>query len=417
MNERPNPDNVHSEIPMEIGFGRQDPYAAAVPPIYQSSLFLFDSYAELENVFAGRSPKPIYSRGDNPTVRLLEQKIAEMEGAEEARAFSSGMGAIAATVLAFVHPGDRIVTVRHVYSDAFRFFEKVLKRFGIRVDYVDGRDTELMIAAIPGARLVYLESPTSMVFELQDLPAIARAAKEHGALTVVDNSWATPLFQRPIDAGIDIVIHAASKYLGGQSDTVAGLVTGSREHIATINREIYPYTGAKLSPFEAWLVLRNIETLPLRMRHHNDAGLEVARWLAAQEQVGRVMHPVFAEHPGRSTLTGFGGIFSFEVTEAVDVAAFVDALRIIRIGVSWGGPESLVVPAKAALSISPETNVFARFGVSDRTIRLNVGLHRAGELIADLGRALAAASRPLHPEASSGAPHSSAPPAPISLEQ
>lgn len=124
MNERPNPDNVHSEIPMEIGFGRQDPYAAAVPPIYQSSLFLFDSYAELENVFAGRSPKPIYSRGDNPTVRLLEQKIAEMEGAEEARAFSSGMGAIAATVLAFVHPGDRIVTVRHVYSDAFRFFER-----------------------------------------------------------------------------------------------------------------------------------------------------------------------------------------------------------------------------------------------------------------------------------------------------
>ncbi|MGK9286685.1 PLP-dependent transferase [Sinorhizobium meliloti] len=396
MNERPSLDRLYPPMPAAIGADHRDPFAAAVPPIYQTSLFLFDSYAELEDVFAGRSAKPIYSRGDNPTVRLLEQKIAEMEGAEAARAFSSGMGAIAATVLAFVRPGDRIVTVRHVYSDAFRFFEKVLKRFGILVDYIDGTDTERMIAAIPGARLVYLESPTSMVFRLQNLPAIAQAAREHDVLTIVDNSWATPLFQRPLDLGIDIVIHAASKYLGGQSDTVAGLVAGSRDHIATINREIYPYTGAKLSPFEAWLVLRNIETLPLRMQHHHEAGLEVARWLAAQDQVDRVMHPAFTDHPGARTLRGYGGIFSFEVSKAVDIVAFVDALRLIRIGVSWGGPESLVVPAKAALSISPETNVFARFNVSDRTIRLNVGLNKAKDLIADLNQAFVAASRPLH---------------------
>ncbi|OAP36416.1 hypothetical protein AU381_18055 [Sinorhizobium glycinis] len=390
MNERPSLDHLYPPMPAALG---GDPYTAAVPPIYQSSLFLFDSYAELEDVFAGRSSRPIYSRGDNPTVRLLERRIAEMEGTEEARAFSSGMGAIAATVLAFVQPGDRIVTVRHVYSDAFRFFEKVLKRFGVRVDYIDGTDTDRLVAAIPGARLVYLESPTSMVFELQDLPAIAKAAREHGVLTIVDNSWATPLFQQPLAAGTDIVIHAASKYLGGQSDTVAGLVAGSRDHIATINREIYPYTGAKLSPFEAWLVLRNIETLPLRMRHHHDAGLKVAAWLAAHAHVRRVMHPAFADHPGRATLRGYGGIFSFEVSEATDVAIFVDALRLIRIGVSWGGPESLVVPAKAALSISPETNVFARFGVSDRTIRLNIGLHQPEDVIADLRQAFAVAAR------------------------
>ena len=393
MNETPRFDAYRHAIPDPLMPQRNDPFDAAVPPIYQTSLFLFDSYKELEDVFAGRSKKPIYSRGDNPTVQLLESRIAEMEGAEAARAFASGMGAIAAAVLAFVGPGDRIVTVRHVYSDAFRFFEKVLKRFGVIVDYIDGTDTEAMIAALPGAKLAYLENPTSMVFELQDLPAIAEAARRHGVVTIVDNSWATPLYQSPLALGIDLVIHAASKYLGGQSDTVAGLVAGSKAHIDRINSEIYPYTGAKLAPFEAWLVLRNLETLPFRLRHHHEAGLEVASWLKAHEDVTNVMHPAFYVHPGKRTFSGFGGLFSFEVSDRIDVADFVDALQLIRIGVSWGGPESLVVPAKAALSISPETNVFARFGVSDRTIRLNVGLHAAAAIIADLEQALLSARR------------------------
>ncbi|KAA6487673.1 aminotransferase class I/II-fold pyridoxal phosphate-dependent enzyme [Agrobacterium rhizogenes] len=393
MNETPRFDAYHRVTSDTLMPVQDDPFNAAVPPIYQTSLFLFDSYSDLEDVFAGRSKKPIYSRGDNPTVQLLERRIAEMEGAEEARAFSSGMGAIAAAVLAFVGPGDRIVTVRHVYSDAFRFFEKVLKRFGVIVDYIDGTDTEKMIVAIPGAKVVYLENPTSMVFELQDLTAIAEAARRHGVVTMVDNSWATPLYQNPLAVGIDLVIHAASKYLGGQSDTVAGLVAGSRAHINRINSEIYPYTGAKLAPFEAWLVLRNLETLPFRMRHHHEAGLEVASWLKSADAVANVMHPAFAEHPGKSTFSGFGGLFSFEVAHHIDVASFVDALRLVRIGVSWGGPESLVVPAKAALSISPETNVFARFGVSDRTIRLNVGLHDAKSIIADLEQAFAVAAK------------------------
>lgn len=372
---------------------RSDPFDAAVPPIYQTSLFLFDSYAELEAVFAGRSSKAVYSRGDNPTVRLLERKVAAMEGAEEARAFSSGMAAIAATILAFVAPGDRIVTVEHVYSDAFRFFEKMLKRFGVRVDYIDGTNTERMIAALPGARLVYLENPTSMVFQLQELQAIAEAARRHDVLTIVDNSWATPLYQNPLALDIDLVVHAASKYLGGQSDTVAGLVAGSRRHINQINREAFPYMGAKLSPLEAWLVLRSLETLPLRMRHHHEAGLEVARWLRSCDSVANVFHPAFMDHPGKRSFSGFGGLFSFEVTDAIDVEAFVNALTLIRIGVSWGGPESLVVPVKAALSISPETNVFARFGVSDRTIRLNVGMHEAHKIVDDLDRAFQIAKR------------------------
>ncbi len=393
MNETPRFDAFDRAITNALMPVRDDPFNAAVPPIYQTSLFLFDSYSELEDVFAGRSTKPIYSRGDNPTVKLLERRIAEMEGAEEARAFSSGMGAIAAAVFAFVKPGDRILTVPHVYSDAFRFFEKVLKRFGVVVDYVDGTDTEKMIAALPGATLAYLENPTSMVFELQDLTAIAEAARRQGVLTIVDNSWATPLFQNPLHVGIDLVIHAASKYLGGQSDTVAGLVAGSHALIGRINSEIYPYTGAKLAPFEVWLVLRNLETLPLRMRHHHEAGLEVASWLKSANAVETVMHPAFSAHPGKKTFSGFGGLFSFEVADHIDVASFVDALRLVRIGVSWGGPESLVVPAKAALSISPETNVFARFGVSDRTIRLNVGLHDPKSVIADLEQAFSAAAK------------------------
>jgi cystathionine beta-lyase/cystathionine gamma-synthase len=395
MNEQPSgfDHDYLAEAATLLAHDEPFPGGAVVPPIYQTSLFTFANYAEMADTFAGKRKQPIYSRGDNPTVQLLECRIAEMEGAEEARAFASGMGAIAAAVLAFVGPGDRIVTVRHVYSDAFRFFEKVLKRFGVVVDYIDGTDTEAMIAALPGARLAYLENPTSMVFELQDLPVIAEAARRHGVVTIVDNSWATPLYQNPLALGIDLVIHAASKYLGGQSDTVAGLVAGSKAHIGRINNEIYPYTGAKLAPFEAWLVLRNLETLPFRMRHHHEAGLEVASWLDAHEDVTNVMHPALGEHAGKRTFSGFGGLFSFEVSDRIDVANFVDALRLIRIGVSWGGPESLVVPAKAALSISPETNVFARFGVSDRTIRLNVGLHSAAAVISDLEQALLTARR------------------------
>lgn len=383
----------HEALPAQGGWSREvNLLAAAVPPIFQTSLFTFDTYADMAAVYAGRSHQLIYSRGDNPTVMTFERAVAELEGAEAGRAFSSGMGAISATVLALVSAGDRIVTVRNVYSDAYRLFELMLSRFGVVVDYVDGTDAEAVEAVLPGAKLLYLESPTSLAFELQDIARLARVARTHGVVSVIDNSWATPLFQRPIAHGVELVVHAASKYLGGHSDTVAGVVVGSAELVGRINASSYAYLGAKLSPFEAWLLLRGLHTLPMRMARHMSSGLALAERLRAHPDVELVRHPAFSDHPGRASLSGFAGVFSFEVREAIDVPAFVDALRLVRIGVSWGGPESLVVPALAPLQLA-KANCFARFGISPRLIRLSAGMEDETLIWADIEQALHGARR------------------------
>ena len=368
------------------------PHDPVVPPIYQTSLFTFRSYADMADAFGGHVRRPVYSRGDNPTVMELECRIAALEGAEACRAFSSGMAAISAAVLAFVDSGQRIVAVRHVYGDAFRLFERLLPNLGISVQYVDGTDAEAVVAALPGATMLYLESPTSMVFELQELPRLAAAARARGVVSVVDNSWATPLFQQPIAHGIDLVLHSASKYIGGHSDVVAGVLSGSAAHMARVNTRAYPVLGAKLSPFEAWLLLRGLRTLPIRLLQHERSGLALAERLRAHRHVSRVHHPAFSNHPGRATLAGTTGLFSFEAGAAVDIEHFVDALRLFRIGISWGGHESLVVPAMATLRQTPGVNSLSEFGVTERLIRLNVGLEDVEGLWGDLEQALAAAT-------------------------
>ncbi len=369
------------------------PESPVVPPIYQTSLFTFRDYAEMEGAFAGQIRRPLYSRVDNPTVQEFERRIAALEGAESARAFSSGMGAISSAVLAFAGSGDRVVCVRHVYGDAFRLFQRLMPRLGVQIDYVDGTDANTIIAALPGAKVVYLESPTSMVFDLQELPRIAAAARQAGIVSIIDNSWATPLFQQPIRHGVDLVLHSASKYIGGHSDTVAGVVAGSAALIQRINEQTYPYLGAKLSPFEAWLLLRGLRTLPIRLKQHERSALGIAQRLQDHPDVVRVLHPAFSNHPGRATLLGFSGLFTFEVSEEVDVPRFTDALRLFRLGVSWGGHESLVVPALASLKQTPGTNSMSYFGVPPGAIRLHVGLEDPDDLWADLEAALAAGKR------------------------
>lgn len=358
-----------------------------VGPIYQTSLFTFKNFESMRKAFAGESSGYIYSRVGNPTAHDFERRIAALEGAEAARGFASGMAAISATVLSVVKSGERIVAVRYCYGDAYRFFEKLLPRFGISVDYVDGSDAEAVEAALPGARLLYLESPTSMVFELQDIARLAKAARALGIVTVVDNSWATPVFQKPIAHGADLVVHSASKYIGGHSDTVAGVVAGSAALIAAINELTHPFLGAKLSPLEAFLLIRGLRTLPLRIKWHMDSALLIADRLRQHHHVAKVHHPVYSNHPGRGTLTGFTGLFTFEVDDQVDVVRFSDALKYFRLGVSWGGHESLIVPVAASLAQTPGVNSFDRFGVSPRAIRLHVGLEDVEMLWADLEKA------------------------------
>jgi cystathionine beta-lyase/cystathionine gamma-synthase len=366
------------------------PGDAVVPPIFQTSLFIFKSYQELEDTMAGRKRRPIYSRGDNPTVAAFEQKLAALEGAEAARGFASGMAAISAAVLSNLSAGDRMVCVRHCYPDAYRLFVTLLPRFDIRVDFVDGRDVAAVEQALPGAKVLYLESPTSMLFETQNFSRLTAAAKGAGAVTIADNSWASPIFQQPLAHGVDLVVHSASKYLGGHSDVVAGVACGRRELIERIEAGVFPLLGGKLSPFEGWLLVRGLRTLPLRMRRHHESGFAIARRLAEHPQVRRVHHPLLGEPgPGAGTLSGACGLFSIELDrDKAGIARFCDALRLFKLGVSWGGHESLAFPAAAGLEQKAAANPLAFFGVPPSTIRLHIGLEDSEDLWSDLRQAL-----------------------------
>jgi len=363
-------------------------FAAVVPPIVQTSLFTFESYAEMEETYQGRKLRPSYSRGLNPTVRCFEEMVARLEDGEDALGLASGMAAISSTVLAFVSPGDTMLCVRHVYPDAYRLFETVLKRFGVAVTYVDGRDEAAVEAALPGKRLFYMESPTSWSMEAHDVAHLAALARRHGVITVIDNSWATPVFQNPLRLGVDLVLHSASKYIGGHSDVVAGVVAGSRDMIGHIRSTTHPYLGGKLSPFEAWLLIRGLRTLPARMKMHEASALEIARRLAADPRVVDVAHPGLgnALPPG---LSGTSGLFSFTLAESVGIRPFVDALKLFKLGVSWGGHESLVVPAAVVHAQKASgPNSVIDFGVGERVIRLHVGLEGTEALWSDIMTAM-----------------------------
>lgn len=364
---------------------------AVVPPIFQTSLFTFSEYDEMIASYRGEKVRPIYTRGLNPTVRMFEEMLAKLEGAEDALGFASGMSAISSSVLSFVEPGDRIVAVKHVYPDAFRLFGTLLKRMKVEVTYVDGRDEQAVDKALPGAKLLYLESPTSWVMEAHDVGALAALAKKHGAISMIDNSWASPVFQRPITLGVDLVIHSASKYLGGHSDVVAGVVAGSREMIARLKAEAYPYLGGKLSPFDAWLLIRGMRTLPLRMKAHQDAALTIARRLQQLDVVETVCHPGLANQLPAG-LNGTSGLFSFIFKEGVDIRAFADHLKLFKLGVSWGGHESLIVPGEVVLQQKAQPNSAHTFGIHARSVRLHVGLEGTEALWSDLQEAIAVAS-------------------------
>jgi cystathionine beta-lyase/cystathionine gamma-synthase len=366
-------------------------FEAVVPPLVQTSLFTFSSYDEMVSTYRGEKVRPVYTRGLNPTVRMFEEMLAKLEGAEDALGFASGMSAISSTVLSFVSPGDRIVAVRHVYPDAFRLFGTFMQRMNIEVVYVDGRDEAAVEKAMPGAKLFYMESPTSWVMEAHDVGALAAIAKRHGAVTVIDNSWASPVFQQPISLGVDLVVHSASKYLGGHSDVVSGVVAGSKAMIDRIRAETYPYLGGKMSPFDAWLLIRGLRTLPLRMKAHQASALDIASRLQALDVVEKVCHPGLANRlpPG---LNGTSGLFSFIFKEGVDVRAFADRLKLFKLGVSWGGHESLIVPGEVVLEQKAQPNSAHTFGISARSVRLHVGLEGTEALWNDLEPAIKAAS-------------------------
>ncbi|EKF57019.1 hypothetical protein QWE_23619 [Agrobacterium albertimagni AOL15] len=375
---------------LSVAHDETNAFEAVVPPIVQTSLFTFETYDEMVATYRGERNRPVYSRGLNPTVRHFEEMLAKLEGGEDALGFGSGMAAISTTVLTFVEPGDRIVAVRNLYPDAYRLFGTLMKRMKVEVTYVDGKDLEAVDHALSGARLLYLESPTSWIMETHDVAALAALGLKHGALSVIDNSWASPVFQRPLELGVDIVLHSASKYLGGHSDVVAGVVTGSKTLIDRIRTETLPYLGGKMSPFDAWLLIRGLRTLPIRMKAHEASAIEIARRLKSLDIVEEVNHPGLANQlpPG---LTGTSGLFSFVLRQGVDIRRFCDRLQLFKLGVSWGGHESLVVPGEVVLQQKAQPNSAHAFGMNPRSVRLHVGLEGTEALWRDLEGAFSAA--------------------------
>lgn len=362
-----------------------DATGAMTPPIVQTSLFSFDNYQAFEDRMAGRTQQPIYTRVQNPTVAAFEALMTKAENGEAAVGFASGIAAITSTLLAFLKPGNKVVCIEHVYPDTYKFMEQILRPFGVDVSYASVDAFENDDTLLDGVDLAYLESPSSVVFTPLNLPRVAEHAKRHGTLTMIDNSWASPVFQRPLALGIDIVAHSASKYISGHSDTVAGVVVSSQDHIARIRDLTLPLLGAKLAPFEAFLLTRGLRTLNARMMQHQaTANLFVDR-LATIPQVRKINSPGANAVLG---LTGRSGLMSIEFDDSVDIRKFSDALSHFRLGVSWGGFESLILPARVGLAQAGEYNSMQKFGVSPNLVRLNLGLEDAEDLWEDFTTAL-----------------------------
>jgi cystathionine beta-lyase/cystathionine gamma-synthase len=365
---------------------------AVAPPIYQTSLFSFEKYSDLEESFCGIGDHEIYSRVRNPTVSLFEEKVAELEGGEAAAAFACGMGAISGVIMELAEQGDRIVTVKHTYPDAYRFMKQLCKKFGMTTEFVDGTDLDAIEKSIQGAKLLYLESPGSFMMEEQNLAAIATLAKKHGVITIIDNSWSTPFLQNPIELGIDVVIHSASKYISGHSDVVAGIAVSRQELITEIKRNSTALLGAKLSAHEAGLLLRGLRTLPVRLKQHQESALIIIDKLVRHPAVAKVYHP-YVDKKDFSTLKGYSSLLSIDLADDIDVIKFCDAFEIFHIGVSWGGYESLVLPALASIKRGGEFNSAVDFNLSPQCVRLFIGLEDVNDLWSDIENALEKAKK------------------------
>ncbi|WP_111734555.1 methionine gamma-lyase [Roseovarius amoyensis] len=373
----------------------QDHEGALTPPVHLTSTFAFDSAEAGGEMFAGERQGHIYSRISNPTCDLLEQRIATLEGAEAGLALSSGMGAVTAVLWTLLSPGDQVIVDMTLYGCTFAFMQHGLAKWGITITHVDMTDLDNLRAAMTDkTRVVYFETPANPNMRLVDIAEAAQIAHEGGAQVVVDNTYATPYLTRPIELGADIVLHSATKYLGGHGDVVAGLVAGRAEQVAEIRLVgMKDMTGAVMAPFNAMLVLRGLKTLNLRMDRHCASARTVADYLAAHPAVRTVYYPGLADFPQRDIaerqMDQPGAMIAFEVEGGMAGGiAMMNRLRMIHRAVSLGDAETLIQhPASMTHSTyTPEER--AEHGISDGLIRLSVGLEDVEDILSDLDQAL-----------------------------
>ena len=369
---------------------------SVVPPIYQSSLFTFENWDSIDKAFDDPFNNSIYTRGNNPSVSLVEEKISILCGGERAKLFSSGMGAISSAILHFVKHGEHIISIKNVYGPANNFMNVYLKeKCNIETTFIDGKDIKDFENSIKdNTKLIYLESPSSAVFSLQDIKKVVALAKKNNIKTIIDNTWATPIFQRPLEMGIDLEIHSCSKYIGGHSDVVAGVAVGKEIDIRSIFDREHAFLGAKLSPFEAWLILRSLRTLKIRMLQHQENAIAVANFLNKHPKIKKVLYPgiesIEQYQLAKEQMSGFSGLMGFIIdsNNIDEIKNFFNSLKYFRIGVSWGGHESLIyAPAISYLKEMPKEQ-FDNMGISLGVMRISVGLEEVNDLIDDLKQAL-----------------------------
>lgn len=378
-----------SYIINELGEERENYFNAVAPPIMQTSNFVFEKVDEMRHAFEDEYSTYLYSRGKNPTVDILAKKLAALDDAEDCLVFNSGAAAIFAAVLANVKAGDHIISVNNPYTWAKKMFTEILPKFNVTTSFIDGTDISNFAAAKKSnTALIYLESPNSWDYALQDLSAVAAFAKQHNIISICDNSYCTPIYQRPIALGVDLSLQSATKYISGHSDTIAGVLSGSKEMIARIFKSEYNNIGSGIQPFNAWLLLRGLRTLPLRLHRITATTDKVILFLKQQHNVEEVIFPFsksFAQYDlAKQQMDGACGLLTFILRDVsiVQIEKFCESLHHIKMAVSWGGHESLIVPRCAGLPIKD----FDAKNKEHRMIRLYVGLEDAAYIIEDLQR-------------------------------
>lgn len=380
-----------------LGDDREKYLGAVVPPLFQNSLFIFEDWDDIDAAFDDRTGVPIYTRLSNPTTVIAEQKIAALAGeGYQARLTASGMAAVSSAILNVISPGDHIVAIKNVYGPNNNFINCYLReKMNVSVTFVSGEDAgEFEEAITKNTSLIVLESPSSAVFSLQDIAAVVQIARRRGVTTMIDNTWATPVYQKPLDMGVDIEVHSVSKYIGGHSDIVAGAIISSPKRIRSIICNESELLGATISPFTSWLITRSLRSLSMRLDYHQKNAMAVAGFLEAHPGVAEVHYPGLPSHPqhalARQQMSGFTGLMSFRLaTKDLDcIKTFFNSLKTFQIGVSWGGHESLIyAPAISYLKELPPER-FDDLGISLGDMRISVGLENADDLIYDLSQAL-----------------------------
>jgi cystathionine beta-lyase/cystathionine gamma-synthase len=383
---------------VHAGADLQKKHGPVSTPIYQTSTFEVTDNDEQLRV----TPTDMfYTRYGNPTNTVVELRIAELERADSALLFASGMSAITTAILALVKSGDHVVAQRDIYGGAGKFFGQWLPKLGIETTFVDTTEYEQHAQAIrPNTKLLYLESPTNPTARIVDLVKVAALGKKHKLITIIDSTFATPINQRPVEFGIDLVMHSGTKYFGGHSDLMAGIIAGRKDLIEKIH-ETRTTLGGVMDPHAAWLLLRGIKTLAVRVQRQNDNALRVAQYLAQHSKVRRVHYPFLEGHPQRAVameqMRGGGGMVSFEVEgSGGDARRLTESLRLFTLAPSLGGVDSLVsIPVLTSHAMIPAEQL-QKMGVTEQLIRLSVGIENADDLIADLEQALTVVNSPQH---------------------